>query len=160
RGATATASHRLDLRAELLGETTGKPLVMIGKSEDSRLIHAVTGKTPGKLMPRKGPPLTERAIGLLRAWIHQGLPWHDRLSPAAWHSDRRALHPTKPPPIPKVETPAGARRSIDAFRPPRKAGRGLSPGSAADSRTLLRRLYLGLTGLPPAPEEVDQFVPA
>src|SRR6266851_739551 len=50
RGADATASYRLDLRAELLGETTGKPLVVIGKSADSRLIHAVTGKLPNKLM--------------------------------------------------------------------------------------------------------------
>src|ERR1043166_6885419 len=74
-GADATASYRLDLRAGLLGETTGKPLVKIGKSDESRLIHAITGKTPGKQMPRKGPPLSEREIGVLKAWIDQGLAW-------------------------------------------------------------------------------------
>src|SRR5262249_49705073 len=158
RGATATASYRLDLRAELLGETTGKPLVIIGKSDDSRLIHAVTGKTPGKLMPRKGPPLTEREIGLLRAWIDQGLSWDDRLFPAALKSDHWAFQPIKTPPIPKVQNPEWVRTPIDAFIAAKHAEKGLSPARAADPRTLLRRLYLDLTGLPPAPEEVDQFV--
>src|SRR5262245_29887860 len=61
-GNDAIASYRLDLRAEILGETTGKPLVKIGKSADSRLIHVVQGKIPNKVMPRKGPRLSEREI--------------------------------------------------------------------------------------------------
>src|SRR5262245_13721722 len=68
RGKNVTASYRLDLRAELLGETTGKPLVKVGKSNESRLIHVVEGKVPSKVMPRKGPRLTEREIDVLRAW--------------------------------------------------------------------------------------------
>jgi hypothetical protein len=160
RGATATASYRLDLRAELLGETTGKPLVKIGKSDDSRLIHAVTGKTPGKLMPRKGPPLTEREIGLLRAWIDQGLSWDDRLFPAALKSDHWAFHPINTPRIPKVQNPEWVRTPIDAFIAAKHVEKGLSPARSADPRTLIRRLYFDLTGLPPTPEEVDQFVTA
>src|SRR6266516_1206394 len=60
RGNDAIASYRLDLRAELLGATPGKPLVKVGKSGESRLIHVVQGKIPNKVMPRKGPRLTER----------------------------------------------------------------------------------------------------
>src|SRR6516162_2369044 len=159
-GAAPTASYRLDLRAELLGETTGKPLAIIGKSGDSRLIHAVTGKTPGKLMPRKGPPLTVREIGILRAWIDQGLSWDDRLFPAALKSDPWAFQPINTPPIPKVQNPAWIRTPIDAFIAAKHVEKGLSPARFADPRTLIRRLYLDLTGLPPAPDEVDQFVTA
>jgi hypothetical protein len=157
RGAAATASYRLDLRAELLGETTGKPLVIIGKSGDSRLIHAVTGKTPGKLMPRKGPPLTGREIGILRAWIDQGLAWDDHLFPAALKSDHWAFQPINVPPIPKVPNPAWVRTPIDAFIVAKHVEKGLSASRAADPRTLIRRLHLDLTGLPPSPDEVAQF---
>jgi hypothetical protein len=160
RGAEATASYRLDLRAELLGETTGKPLVKIGKSGDSRLIHAVTGKTPGKLMPRKGPPLAEREIEILRAWIDQGLAWDDQLLPAASKSDHWAFQPIKAMPIPKVQNPAWVRTPIDAFITAKHTLKGLTPSPTADPRTLIRRLYFDLTGLPPTPEETDQFVKA
>src|SRR5947199_8046938 len=65
KGNDAIASYRLDVRAELLGETTGKPLVKLRDSAKSRLILAVQGKTPGKLMPRKGTKLSEREIDIL-----------------------------------------------------------------------------------------------
>src|SRR5260370_15894493 len=157
RGAAATASYRLDLRAELLGETTGKPLVKLGSSGDSRLIHAVTGKAAGKLMPRKGPPLTGREIGILRAWIDQGLAWDDHLFPAALKSDHWAFQPINVPPIPKVRIPAWVRTPIDAFIVAKHVEKGLSASLASYPSTLIRRLHLDLTGLPPSPDEVDQF---
>ena len=102
QGNDAIASYRLDLRAELLGETTGKPLVKLGAGANSRLLHAVQGKTPNKLMPRKGPRLTEREIDTLRAWIDQGLAWDDKLFPAESKSDHWAFQPINTPAIPKV----------------------------------------------------------
>src|SRR5262249_1039465 len=87
RGNDAIASYRLDLRAELIGETTGKPLVKIGDSANSRLIQVLQGKVPNKLMPRKGPRLTERDIDVLRAWIDQGLAWDEQLFPGDLKSD-------------------------------------------------------------------------
>src|SRR6476646_4580786 len=57
QGVNATSGYRLDLRAELLGETTGKPLVVIGDSAKSQVIQVVMGKVPGKVMPRKAPRL-------------------------------------------------------------------------------------------------------
>ncbi|MBM3997707.1 MAG: DUF1553 domain-containing protein [Planctomycetes bacterium] len=158
RGADATASYRLDLRDELLGETTGKPLVKLGKSAESRLIHAVTGKTPGKLMPRKGPPLSEREIGILRAWIDQGLAWDDKLFPAQLRSDHWAFQPIKAPAVPKVTNAAWVRTPVDAFIAARHADLGLAPARAADGRTLLRRTYLDVTGLPPTGQQLDDYL--
>ena len=71
RGNDAVASYRLDLRAELLGETTGRPLVKVGDAANSRLLHVVEGKVPIKLMPRKGPRLIYElnANGSIKGWL-------------------------------------------------------------------------------------------
>jgi hypothetical protein len=160
RGADATASYRLDLRAELLGETTGRPLVKIGKSADSRLIQAVTGKTPGKLMPRKGKPLTEDEIETLRRWIDQGLAWDDKLFPAAAKSDHWAFQPIQAPVIPKVKNQAWVQTPVDAFIAAKHEEKGLTPAAGADPRTLLRRLSLDLTGLPPIADDPQESLPS
>ena len=154
RGTEATASYRLDLRAELLGETTGKPLVKVGDSAKSRLILAVQGKIPNKLMPRKGPLLTPREIAILRAWIDQGLAWDDKLFPAQAKSDHWAFQPIRAPAIPKVKDVANP---IDAFIAVKHREIGLTPAPPADARTLLRRMTLDLTGLPPTLREIDGF---
>src|SRR5262249_26258480 len=77
QAADASSGHRLDLRAELLGEGNGRPMVEVGNSARSRLIHLVAGALPGKVMPLKGERLTAREVGLLRAWIDQGLKWDE-----------------------------------------------------------------------------------
>lgn len=160
RGNEAIASYRLDLRAELLGETTGKPLIKLGDAANSRLIHVVEGKIPNKVMPRKGPRLTEREIGVLRAWIDQGLAWDDRLFPATVKSDHWAFQPIQRSAIPKVKNQAWVATPIDAFIAAAHVTKGLTPAREADARTLLRRLSLDLTGLPPTFEEVEGFAKA
>ena len=155
RGTDATASYRLDLRAELLGETTGKPLVKVGDSANSRLIHAVQGKIPNKLMPRKGPPLVPAEIAVLRAWIDQGLAWDDTLFPAAAKSDHWAFQSIRAPVVPKVNE---AANPIDAFIAVKHREIGLTPAPPADARTQLRRVTLDLTGLPVEASVAEQFV--
>ncbi len=159
RGAEATASYRLDLRAELLGETTGKPLVKVGNSAASRLILAVQGKIPNKTMPRKGPPLAERETAILRAWIDQGLAWDDALFPAVAKSDHWAFQPIRAPAIPKLAGTSIAN-PIDAFIAVKHRELGLTPAPMADARTLLRRLTLDLTGLPPEADAARDFATA
>src|SRR5204862_11504 len=119
-------------RAELLGETTGKPLVKIGKSDESRLIRAVTGKTPGKQMPRKGTALSEREIAMLKAWIDQGLVWDDKLFPATTKAEHWAFQPIKPPAVPKVKNQAWVQTPVDAFIAAKHAEVGLTPAAQAD----------------------------
>jgi hypothetical protein len=158
QGRNATAAYRLDQRAELLGEANGKALVRTGKSADSRLIQLVSGLVPDRVMPKEGPRLSATQIGILRAWIDQGLVWDDKLLPPDSGSDHWALQPIQAPAIPHVARAAWVRTPVDAFIAAKHAALGFEPAPPADARTLIRRLSLDLTGLPPAPNEVDAFV--
>lgn len=158
RGNEAIASYRLDLRAELLGETTGKPLVKIGKSAESRLIHVLEGKVPNKVMPRNAPRLPASEIAILRGWIDQGLAWDGTLFPAEVKSSHWAFQPIRAPEVPRAPNAAWLATPVDAFIAARHAAKGLTPAPDADGRTLLRRLSLDLIGLPPTVEEIEDFV--
>jgi hypothetical protein len=159
RGADASSGYRLDLRAELLGESNGRPLAVIGASAKSQLIHVVAGLVPGKRMPRKGEPLSAREIGLLRAWIDQGLKWDDTLLPAAVETPTHwAFRPVERPTVPRTKNAVWVRNPIDAFIAARQEAKGLVPAAEAPRHVLIRRLSLDLTGLPPTPEEVEAFV--
>jgi hypothetical protein len=159
RGADASSGYRLDLRAELLGESNGRPLAVVGDSAKSPLIHVVAGMVPGKRMPRKGEPLSAREIGLLRTWIDQGLKWDETLLPAAVETPTHwAFCPVERPAVPRVKNMAWVRNPIDAFIAARHEAKGLVPAAEAPPRVLIRRLSLDLTGLPPTPEEVEAFV--
>ncbi len=159
QGASASSGYRLDLRAELLGETTGKPVVAVGHSAASRLIHLVAGLVPGKRMPQKAEPLTAREIGLLRAWIDQGLKWDEALLPAVVDTPKHwAFRPVAVSESPRPQNAAWVRNPIDAFIAARHESKGLTPAPEAPRRTLIRRLTLDLTGLPPTPEEIEAFV--
>jgi hypothetical protein len=158
RGAEASSGYRLDLRSEILGESNGKPLAVIGDSAKSRLIHTVAGMVPGKVMPRKGERLTAQEIGLLRAWIDQGLKWDDRLLPATAEGPTHwAFRPVTTPAVPRVRNAAWVRNPIDAFIAARHEAKGLTPAPEASRRVLIRRLSFDLTGLPPSPAEVEAF---
>src|SRR5262245_26979769 len=103
KGAKPSSGFRLDQRAELLGETSGKAVVRIGASDQSRLIHLVSGLLEGEVMPPKGKRLTAEQVGVLRAWIDRGLPWDDALlPPAPAKSDHWAFQPAARPAVPRV----------------------------------------------------------
>ncbi len=154
-GANPKAGVRLDRRPEILGETTGRPLAVPGKSAESRLIHLVAGLVEGEVMPQKGERLSAREVALLRAWIDQGLPWDESLLPSTLLSDHWAFQPIRRPAVPGM---TWGRNPVDAFVGEGHRKRGLAPAPEASKRTLIRRLSLDLTGLPPTPEEVAAFV--
>ncbi|MCS7047064.1 MAG: DUF1549 domain-containing protein, partial [Gemmataceae bacterium] len=159
QGADAQAGYRLDQRADLLGETDGRTAVRIGASDRSRLIQLVAGQVPGKIMPLKGPRLTAEQVGILRAWIDQGLAWDDELLPVEQpRSDHWAFQPVKRPPIPAVANSAWVRTPVDAFIAAAQQRQGVVPAPPAPRRTLIRRLAFDLTGLPPSAAEIDEFV--
>jgi mono/diheme cytochrome c family protein len=156
---------RLDSRAALLAGGDSGPAVVTGsKAADSRLIRAVAGLDPDLKMPPTGPRLSEADVATLRTWIEQGAAW-DRSqesgvrSQKTVKSDHWAFQPIKRPTVPEVPNPKGEiRNPIDAFIIARLAKEGLAPSPEADRPTLLRRVTLDLTGLPPTPAEVEQFV--
>ena len=151
---------RWDLKTAALKGGTSGPAIVPGKSAESLMIQLVAGLKPDMVMPKKGELLTPIEIGRLRAWIDQGASWPDGvdLVKAVDPRNHWAFKAPVRPAEPKVKNKQWARNPIDAFILARLEQQKLSPSPEADRLTLLRRLSLDLTGLPPTLEEVDRFV--
>jgi hypothetical protein len=136
----------------LAGGTTG-PAVKPGQPDASLLLQVVTGDKPR--MPKAGAPLTPEQIAILRKWIEEGARNDSRAGGGSevWWS----LRPLQRPSVPKLGG-AFVRTPVDAFLLQSMQARQLSPSPEADRRTLARRLYFDLLGLPPTPAEIDAFV--
>jgi mono/diheme cytochrome c family protein len=151
------SGFRLDRKADAFkGGELGKAIVP-GKSAESPLVRYVAGIDPDVKMPPKGDRLTAEQVGVLRAWIDQGADWREGGATV----DPRSHWAFKPPvksPLPTVSNPKWVRTPIDAFILARLDKEGLKPSPEADRITLLRRLHLDLTGLPPSVAEVDAFL--
>ncbi len=153
---------RLDSRAGVLQGGYAGPAIVPGKSEQSRLIHLVAELKPGVVMPPAGPRLTAEQIGVLRAWIDQGAQMPERpaaraAQPAPPPSHWSFAPPRKPTP-PQPRQAAWVRNPIDAFVLARLEAEGLTPSPEAERATLIRRVSFDLTGLPPTPREVADFL--
>src|SRR5262249_25664469 len=121
-----------------------------GRSAESRLYQRISSKEPGTRMPPAGfeRTLTEKQIELIRQWIDEGASWKTH-----W-----AFSPPQRPDLPKVKEGAWPRNEIDYFVLARLEREGLKPSPEADKATLLRRVALDLTGLPPTPTEIEAFL--
>ena len=143
---------RLDQKSAVLhGGKSGKPILIPGKSAESQIIERVTSSDPDEMMPPKGGPLTPEQIGALKTWIDQGAIWPEEKAHWAF------IQPARPS-LPEVKNKRWVRNEIDAFILARLEQEKLSPSPEADRATLIRRLSLDLTGLPPTLEEVDAFL--
>jgi hypothetical protein len=146
----------LDLREPetiLKGGKRG-PAIVPGKAEESLLYKAV--KRDGELqMPPGKVGLSASEVGAIREWINAGARLDSSLgAQPSWWSFRKPVRP----PLPAVKNASWVRNPIDAFILAKLEQQGLSPAPPADRRTLARRAYFDLHGLPPTPQEVDQFV--
>jgi Protein of unknown function (DUF1553)/Protein of unknown function (DUF1549)/Planctomycete cytochrome C len=148
---------RLDDKENVLrGGDSGKPDLIPGKSHDSQLILRVAGLVAqDEIMPPKGERLTPEQIGLLEAWIDQGATFPQSASTQKKHW--AYVKPVRPTP-PTVKNSRWVRNPIDNFVLAHLEKEKLKPSPEADRITLIRRLSLDLTGLPPSVEEVDAFV--
>ncbi len=133
------ADLRLDLREAAL---KSKALVP-GQPQESRLIERILSNQPDEQMPpaESNKKLSVRQKEILKRWIEQGAEYQ--------------RHWAYEPPV-KIALSAG-RNAVDLLVQKRLAEVGLKPSPEADRRTLIRRLYFDLLGLPPAPEEVRAF---
>jgi Protein of unknown function (DUF1553)/Protein of unknown function (DUF1549)/Concanavalin A-like lectin/glucanases superfamily/Planctomycete cytochrome C len=128
-----------------------KPGVIVpGDAASSILIKRITAKDPNFRMPPvdSGHALNEQQIATLVRWIDEGARWS-----AHW-----AYQPPTRPELPSVSNATWARNAIDRFILARLEREGLRPSIEADKATLLRRVSLDLTGLPPTPQAVDAFL--
>ena len=127
--------------------------------EDSLLIHA-TRHTDELKMPPGGKLAPEEIAALVR-WVQLGLPWPAAVrakGPADDSSMHWSFQPIRRPRPPEVSRESWVRNPIDRFILARIENKSLTPSPEAERTTLIRRLYIDLVGLLPAPEEVDAFV--
>ena len=154
------SNFRLDDKASAFkGGDNGKDIVP-GKSAESLLIQAVSGKNSDLKMPKKGDPLTQQQIALLTAWIDQGANWPDTpgSSSASKSKDHWAFKAPVRPSVPTVSDKKWVRNEIDNFILAKLEKERLKPSPETDKITLLRRLSLDLIGLPPTVAEIDAFL--
>jgi mono/diheme cytochrome c family protein len=150
------SGFRLDDRATLLkGGYSGKPAIVPGNSAASPLIQRVSGQSGVIPMPPAGPRLSAPQIAILRDWIDQGAVWNE--APVAASGSARLGHWAFQP-IRRPAVPPGEANAIDAFVHERLRKEGIAPSPEAPKNILLRRLSLDLIGLPPTPEELDEFL--
>ncbi len=151
------SGYRLDVRAiALKGGDSGNAAIIPHDAQNSPLFRYVSGDDPDMQMPpedSKTPPLSEREITQLRAWIDAGPSWPDELAgTVAEEAPHWSLQPLVSPAIPGQET-----NPIDGFIQAKLAEDGLAPSPEATRRTLIQRVHFDITGLPPSPEEVETF---
>ena len=147
----------LSRRSIMRGGESGEPAIVLSRSEDSFLIKVVAGLDPHLKMPPEGPRLTELQIAVLRAWIDQGLTMPEGDTTDEDRTDHWSFQPVGNPEPPRLEDKF-TTSSIDAFILKKLQEQKLSPTPRADRRTLIRRLFLVVLGLPPTPEQVAEFV--
>jgi mono/diheme cytochrome c family protein len=153
------ASLRLDTAAGIRKGGNSGPAVVPGDSTASLLLKAVTGADKVAAMPPKGPRLGASEIALLRSWVDAGAPAPAGETVAASSAAKHwAFRPVARPTTAAVKDTAWVRNPIDRFVLARLEREGIRPSPEADRVTLLRRVSLDLTGLPPTPAEVDAFL--
>lgn len=145
---------RLDIREEALKPAKSGSLAIVpGKPDESELIARVFTSDEDDLMPptKLHKPLSKAQQETLRQWIAEG---------AEYQGHWAFIAPTTPP-VPKLENPAHTARvvnPVDAFILARLENEKLQPSPLADKATLIRRVTLDLTGLPPAVADVEAFL--
>ncbi|PWJ56626.1 cytochrome c [Dyadobacter jejuensis] len=139
---------------------SGKPAVVRGNAHASEMIRRIETSDPDDRMPKNAEPLAQEDVDILKRWIDQGATWERH-----W-----AYKKVDRPELPSLRnlsnlfglldlnTSSWPQNAIDYFVLDRLRKEGLSPSEKADKATLIRRVSLDLTGLPPTPQQVADFV--
>ncbi len=148
------ADLRLDDEKAAKAPLAGTLPILPGNSHDSTIIQRIFSTDPDEVMPtpKSNRRLTEAQKHKLKQWIDEGAKWGKH-----WAFER-VERPVKP--VPNLAAPTPSQNPIDAFVRAKLTEKGLKPSPKAAPETLVRRLHLDLTGLPPSPDEVRAFVTA
>ena len=148
-------SRRAGLRLDHLAGATAKldsgtAAIDLASPADSELLARITSADDGEIMPPPSfkKPLTPPQVELLKRWVAQGAKFADH-----WAFIKPVRHP-----LPPVKATQWPREPLDYFVLNHLEAAGLAPNPTADRETLLRRLTLDLTGVPPTIEELDAFL--
>ncbi len=158
----ASRKSGLDLSSRDLAIRGGDrgPAIVPGKGKES-LLYRVANHTTEPHMPWQSPKLSAPELAALAKWIDQGAAYGPGLKAQAKPEAPLPLHWSFRVPVrPAVPAAAGAVVSnpIDAFVAAQREKRKLAALPEADPRTLLRRLYLDLVGIPPTRDELERFL--
>jgi len=145
---------RLDAKPYALKGGHDGPVLVAGDVAKSPLFQRIISTDEDERMPPKGERLSAEQVAAVKAWIESGAVWPENDADRAAAVDKRLQHWSVQP----VKTGFDKAASIDGFIKAALTEKGLSMSPEADRRTLIRRLSFDLTGLPPSPERVEQFV--
>jgi mono/diheme cytochrome c family protein len=148
---TAEAGLRFDSRKAAINKLeSGNSAIVPGHPGDSEILKRVTAE-PSERMPPEGEPLSPQQVDTIRRWIAAGAGWPE-------HWAYRPLVLPAPPRFNEPKSEHWIRTPVDRFVLKALHDRGLEPAAEADRRTLLRRVYFDLIGLPPLPDEAEAFL--
>lgn len=142
---------RLDVREGAVEKLeSGERAIVPGKPDESELVRRILATDENERMPPKShlKQLTDKEKEALRQWVAEGAEYRQHWS----------FRKIERPALPAVKNTAWSRNAIDRFILARLEAAGLKPSAEADRTTLIRRVTLDLTGLPPTPAEVDEFL--
>ncbi len=149
-GSSRQAELRLDRKSDAFAQRGDGTAIVPGKAAASLVYRKITEPDVSNRMPPESThnPLKPEEIALLTKWIDAGAPWKEHWAFQA---------PVKPTP-PSVKNSAWPVNAIDRFVLAKLESEGLAPAAQADKRTLIRRVALDATGLPPKPVEIEAFL--
>jgi len=149
-GVKANGEFSMLFEEDAFGKTrSGKAAIVRGDYKGSELFKRITHKDLELRMPLDADPLTQEEIDIISQWIDQGAKWEKHW---AYIPPKENIEP------PEIDSAVWVKNGIDNFVYKRMRENDLSPSKKADKATLMRRLYLDLTGLPPTIEEIDAFM--
>ncbi|MFN4145919.1 MAG: DUF1553 domain-containing protein [Runella sp.] len=147
-GVKKSGGFSLLFEEEALGKTkSGKPAIIPGDAQSSEFIKRLRHPDPEMRMPQDSDPLSDEEVELLTRWVNQGAKWE--------------VHWAYIPPNPNIKPPKltnWGHNGIDAFVAERLSNENLKPSPEANRATLLRRVSLDLTGLPPTHQQMAEFL--
>ena len=161
----------LDSYKGLINGGDSGSIISPGKPDQSRIVEAVLYKNEDMAMPPKGK-LSEEQIALMRQWVEMGAPWPgsdnevvaeavNNNEPYDWEKFRNehwSFKKIQSPNPPQIKDDSWSKTPIDKFIFSRLKENGLAPNENAPQRTLIRRAYLNLIGIPPTPSQVNDFL--
>ncbi|MEO6281960.1 MAG: DUF1553 domain-containing protein [Dyadobacter sp.] len=138
---------------------SGKIPVVRGDADASEMIKRILSDDPEERMPKNGTPLSENDISTLKKWINEGAEWEK-------HWSYKQIERPEVPSLSNISNLFGllnigdkkwARNEVDHFILAKLKNKGMSVSPEADRATLIRRVSLDLTGLPPTEKQVSDF---
>jgi hypothetical protein len=157
---------RLDAKSFFFRGGDSGQIVVANNSQASELLRRIVSEDAGERMPPEESKLSETDSQIIRQWIDEGAIWQETEEDRLASQDQRLEHwawkkikPIDVPnPLPEHDSEAPIRNDIDRFILAKLRDHNLSMSSAADKRTLIRRLSFDLLGLPPSPKQIEAFL--